>query len=314
MHDDPEDSVEVAVVMPAYNSARFLPRAIESIFAQTCQSFRIFVIDDGSTDETDIVMRNYSDRVTYIQQTHAGAAAARNRGIAVSKSRFVAFLDADDIWLPNKLEQQLDLLHCHPSVGLACSGFLLNDRIYTARVSHVSPNESCFEQLLHDCFISTPTVIVRRECLNEVGSFHELLKVSEDYNLWLRIASQWPVAAIPEVLVHCNTTSEGLSSTTGLEERMQYGIDALEHVQSSCTELNDREQRALRKIIVSRYYAVGSYHLERSNRVAARHALARAWSGDALGRKAAIKLLISTLPTAGLKFAIRLWRSCFPRK
>ena len=113
-HSDPA----VSVVIPAYNCDRYIADAIESVLRQTRRADQIIVIDDGSTDGTDVVIRQYEDRVSYVRQQTgpSGAAAARNRGVALARGDFIAFIDADDIWLADKLRQQLDLLLTKPAL------------------------------------------------------------------------------------------------------------------------------------------------------------------------------------------------------
>jgi glycosyltransferase involved in cell wall biosynthesis len=311
MRDNIKDPAEVAVVIPTYNCARHLTRAIESVLAQTYRDYQVFVIDDGSTDGTDVIMQQYADRITYVQQPNAGAAAARNRGISLSKSRYVAFLDADDVWLPAKLERQMELLNSQPEVGLVCSDFLMEGVLYTSQNDHPTRALSghYFEYLLRHCFIFTSAVVVRRQCLDETGAFNESLKVCEDYNLWLRIASRWPVAAIPEIFVHKYNSLGSLSASSSIEERLHYGIAAFEHVLLVSTGLSDHERRVLRRLIADRYYIFGSYLLLHRNRRGARPMLAKAWRGRVLNWKAAVKLLASTLPPAGLRSLMWLWRN-----
>ena len=311
MSDDLKTPVEVATVIPTYNCARYLPRAIESALAQTYRNYKIFVIDDGSTDDTQAVIEPYRDRVTFVQQPHAGEAAARNHGVSMSSSRYVAFLDADDIWLPTKLERQIELLNSHPEVGLVCSDFLHGGVLHSAQAARCgsAPAGRHFERLVRNCFICAPAVVVRRQCLDDIGPFNESLHVSTDYNMWLRIASRWCIAAVPEVLVHCYRTSGNLSATTSIEDKQRNGIAAFEHVLSVSTGLSDHERRVLRRAIADRYHIFGSYLLLQGNQRAARPMLAKAWRCRVLNWKAAVKLLASTLPPAGLRSLMWLWRN-----
>ena len=111
----------VAVVIPCYNAASCLARALDSVFTQTYRDYRIYVIDDGSSDDTEAVLRSYSDRAVCVRQAHAGQGAARNHGIRLSNSTYVAFLDADDEWLPNKLERSIEILRQDARIGMVYS-------------------------------------------------------------------------------------------------------------------------------------------------------------------------------------------------
>jgi glycosyltransferase involved in cell wall biosynthesis len=201
------------VVLRCYNAANYLARALESVITQTYIDFCICAVDDGSTDKTPDILKRYSGFGLHFRQEHAGPAAARNLGIRMSKSRYVAFLDADDYWLPEKLQRQITLLEQNPDVGLVCSdcATLREGKIgrsYFAN-GHVPQTGKLFERLTRECFIFTPTVVVRRECLDDIGLFNESLRVSEDFNLWLRIAARWEIAVVPEVLAIRDTRPEG---------------------------------------------------------------------------------------------------------
>jgi glycosyltransferase involved in cell wall biosynthesis len=265
---------EVAVIVPCHNAASYLPRALDSVLAQTYSHFRLCVVDDGSTDETAKILRRYADYVSCVRQQRAGVAAARNRGISVSKGRYIAFLDADDYWLPTKLERQIELLEQNPGFGLVCSdcetieggksigAYFLNRRVPKAG--------KLFELLTRECFVFTPTVVVRRACVQEVGLFNESLEVSEDFDLWLRISARWDVAVVPEVLAVREKRPEGLSLSTSPERYLENGIAALENVKLACGGLSLKQARALQKAIAQRYYVYGSYRLAAGHRLESR--------------------------------------------
>ena len=121
MDDKTNPARTVAVVIPCYNAAPYLARALDSVLAQTYRDFCVFVIDDGSSDDIETVLLPYIGRVAWSRHPHAGQAAARNRGILLSSSPYVAFLDADDEWLPNKLERQIEVLRDLPQAGMVYS-------------------------------------------------------------------------------------------------------------------------------------------------------------------------------------------------
>jgi glycosyltransferase involved in cell wall biosynthesis len=291
---------EVAVVLPCYNAANYLARALESVLAQTHGDLRLFAIDDGSTDATPQILERYSHYWVHVRQEHAGQAAARNRGMHMSDSPYIAFLDADDYWLPEKLERQVEVLRQNPNVGLVCSDCetlkagKLTGSYFTGR--RVPRTGKLFEHLVRECFVFTPTVVVRRKCLENVGVFNESLRVSEDFNLWLRIASRWEVATVPEVLAVRAMRPEGLSLSTPPEIYLENGITALEHVKSVCKELSPGETRALRKAIAARYYVYGSHLLAGGLRNQSRAKLAVAMRRQPAHLRAWIKFALSFLP------------------
>jgi GT2 family glycosyltransferase len=292
--------VEVDVVIPCYNVERCLERALESVLTQTFRDFRLYVINDGSTDGTARILEKYSSRGVFSYQARSGPAAARNSAIRTSRSPFVAFLDADDEWLPHKLEHQIAFLKQDPAIGLICSGCAPNEqgRLGTSysTTANLPKSGRLFEQLVRDCFVSTPTVVVRRECLEQVGLFDESLLVSEDFNLWLRIAARWKIAVVPEVAAIRYTRPDSLSSSTDPEVRLQNGVAALEKLTAFLPELSSREQRALKKALAERIYRYGSYLLSVGERTASRSKLLSAYTMQPSNLRALVKLFLSFLP------------------
>jgi cellulose synthase/poly-beta-1,6-N-acetylglucosamine synthase-like glycosyltransferase len=297
----PQVHSEVAVIIPCYNVERYLQRALDSVFSQTFSDFEIYAVDDGSTDGTTRVLEANANRCRFVSQTHAGPAAARNRAIRMSNSPFVAFLDADDEWLPRKLESQIALLKQDPALGLACSLGSFDESGDEKRANPAADNiprsGRMFQSLVRDCFVFTPTAVVRRRCLEEVGLFNESLAVSEDFNLWLRIAAHWPVVFSPELLAVAHKRPESLSACLSPEQRLRYGIAALEHVQSSCPGLSPSEVRALREILAERVYLYGSFLLSTGAKAPSRRTLASALMLQPTHGRAFARLILSFLPT-----------------
>ena len=302
---------DVAVIVPCYNVEDCLQRALDSAFDQTYADFHVYAVDDGSTDDTARILENNAHRCSFNSQPHAGPAAARNCALRMSESPFVAFLDADDEWLPRKLERQVELLKQDPTLGLVCSLCLLSE---SGMESHdmlagtgIPTTGKLFEHLVRNCFVFTPTVVVRRRCLEEVGLFNESLAVSEDFNLWLRIAARWKIALLPEVLAITHKRTGSLSARVSPEERLKNGITALEHVQSSCPGLSASESHALRDALADRHYFHGSFLLSAGAKGRSRRSLASALRLRHTHWRAFAKLGLSFLPArafqsiAGLK-------------
>lgn len=220
---------KVSVIIPTYNSARYLPEAIESVIGQTYQDFEIIVVDDGSTDNTQEVVENalqgYSNKILYFYQENQGHAITRNVGIRHSVGEYIAFLDADDKWAPNKLERQMTYLDGHPTVGhVHCARIRVDkdgDLLPTPRVSIQFLSGNIFYHLLlRKAHICTSSVVCRKECLNNVGYFDEHFpdKIGgEDRDLWLRIAKKYPIGYIDEPLVYYRYFTNSLSKTRGRE-------------------------------------------------------------------------------------------------
>jgi glycosyltransferase involved in cell wall biosynthesis len=291
---------EVAVIIPSYNSAPCLARALDSVLAQTWRGAGIYVIDDGSIDDTDAVLRAYAGRIVSSRQPHAGQAAARNHGIRLSDSPYVAFLDADDEWLPRKLERQIEILRRNSRIGMIYSDCSTSGSgpfagSHFARVGTPASGR-VFEQFLGNCNVFTPTVVVRRECLNDVGLFNESLAVGEDFNLWLRIAARWEIAVIPEVLAIRHTTPGSLSQTTNADLALRSSIALFEDVMQACPNLSPRERDALRKTIADRHYLYGTYLLQRGRRASCRYQMLQAMRCGRFDWRVPAKVALSFLP------------------
>lgn len=193
-HDNPI----VSIIIPVYNRPGFVKQAIESVLAQTYSRHEIIIVDDGSTDQTATVLTGYGDRIKTIFQPNQGVSAARNTGIRASTGDLIAFLDADDYWLPEKLAQQVAFFKDHPE-ALICQTeeiWIRNGRRVNPKTRHKKPTGCIFEPSLSLCLVSPSAVMLRKTLLDEVGLFDESLPACEDYDLWLRIAWKYPVHLI----------------------------------------------------------------------------------------------------------------------
>jgi glycosyltransferase involved in cell wall biosynthesis len=205
----------ISIIIPTYNSAQYLPEALNSALAQSYTPIEILVIDDGSTDNTARVMSDYADATIYVRQPQSGPSKARNRGIEKAKGAYTAFLDADDIWLPQKLETQMRVLEQDPMAAMVYSRSThFHDR--TGKVLRVFPKEM-HSGMLFDVLLAAPllllsSVVVRTKILKELGGFDECLKTAEDTHLYLRIAHQHRIIGVPEVLVRRRIHDSNLSN------------------------------------------------------------------------------------------------------
>jgi glycosyltransferase involved in cell wall biosynthesis len=312
----PQTRSEVDVILPCYNVGPYLLRALDSVFAQSFTDYRVCAVDDGSTDGTREILESNADRCRFACQPHRGAAAARNRAIRMSDSLFIAFLDGDDEWLPNKLQRQVAVLKEHPALGLVCSfcafGSGSPHRGTEAIRSMRGESGALFSAIVRDCFVFTPTVVVRRQCLEEAGLFNESLTVSEDFNLWLRIAARWEIALLPEVLTVTHTRADSLSVTTSPKQRARDGVAALEHVRHSCPGLAKSELRALHQALAERHYTYGSVLLSSGVLSTARRQFVATVKLDATHWKSFAKLGLSLFPAGARKAAGNLKTRFWP--
>lgn len=212
---------EVSVVIPTYNSAQYVVEAVESVLAQTYQDFEILVIDDGSTDETEQVMRSYPAPVRYIRQQNGGVARARNRGIQESRGRYVAFLDADDTWLLCKLERQLEALQQQPQYRACYAAFTVVDAtLNPLGISRSRRQASALEDLLlRGNVLATPsTVICERSLFDLVGGFDPALSQCADWDMWVRLAAQTEFLYLDEPFVTYRQHGTNMSRNAPLLE------------------------------------------------------------------------------------------------
>jgi glycosyltransferase involved in cell wall biosynthesis len=213
----------VSVIVATYNYGRYLAGALDSALGQTFGDFEVLVIDDGSTDDTqEVVLRYLADpRVRYYRTDHVGQAATKNTGIRLARAPLVAFLDADDLWLPAKLERQVALFRRDPGLGVAYTRRLVIDE-HGREVAYEHPAvhrgrilEAIFRSNGFVCFSS---VVVRRAVLDDVGLFDETLPLAIDYDLWLRVGLRYRFDYVDEPLVKYRTGHANLSRR--LEERL----------------------------------------------------------------------------------------------
>jgi glycosyltransferase involved in cell wall biosynthesis len=203
----------VSAVVTTYNYARFLPDALDSILAQTHTNLEVVVIDDGSTDGTATVVERYADRgVRYVHRPHGGAGRARNTGLASTSAPLVAFLDADDTWLPDRVEAGLTHLARHPELALvAAHAFACDEGLRPTAVVPAATREAgrMLEQLLIDNVVLNPSsVLIRRPAIEAVGGFSEI-PFGEDWDTWIEIAKRFPIGFVdrPLALVRRHTGS-----------------------------------------------------------------------------------------------------------
>jgi len=199
-----ENHPKVSVIIPSYNQAKFINQCLDSIAAQTYfGEIEVIVVDDGSPDESVEIAKAHALNPIVISQENTGVSGARNRGIDASSGSYIAFLDADDLWTPEKLSQQIGLLDKLGEPGLS---FTRYKRIHADGSIPDEPLhpwldlEPNIQKLVNQNFIGCSTVIVHRDCINKVGKFPTdsiLQKVGQDYALWLRIAAYFPMIYLP---------------------------------------------------------------------------------------------------------------------
>ena len=193
---------QIAVIIPTFNRKQYLFNAINSVLAQTYKNIELIIIDDGSSDKTINKLKSYESQLKIYRQKNKGVSAARNIGIKLSKSDWVAFLDSDDQWDIKKLEKQINYLKKNPRYKICHT-----DEIWIRNSSRVNPHYKhkkyggyIFDKCLDICCISPSSVIINKSIFDNVGLFDETLPVCEDYDLWLKITAKFPVLYLNEKL------------------------------------------------------------------------------------------------------------------
>jgi len=183
----------ISVVIPTYNRVDFLPKAIESVFNQTFRDFELVIVDDGSTDSTKQLIKNYK-KITYIFQNNKGPSAARNAGVKHSSRDFVAFLDSDDWWDKNKLKIQYEAMQKNPEYIISHTQeiWYRGGKLLNQKKKHRKYSGFIFDKCLPLCAVGMSTAMVKREIFDTIGYFDETMPCCEDYDLWLRASCRYP--------------------------------------------------------------------------------------------------------------------------
>lgn len=251
-------SPPISVIIPTHNRAWSLRAAIDSVLGQSGPAFELFVVDDGSTDETPALLADYGDRIRALSQANQGVSAARNRGIAAAGGSLIVFLDSDDRWLPGKLAAQAAFFAENPE-AMICQ----TEELWVRKGVRVNPRRRhqkrfgmIFEPSLALCLVSPSAVMVRRSLFDQVGLFDETLPACEDYDLWLRVSRRHPVHLIetPLIVKHGGHEDQ-LSRMAGLD---RYRVRAIRKLLDA-GDLSPTQEAAARRVFAKkcRIYAAG---------------------------------------------------------
>jgi GT2 family glycosyltransferase len=231
----------ITIVVPVYNHERYVEQTLQSLFAQTYTDFEIVAVDDGSTDASLEILKRHRGRLTIIESPHAGPAAARNRAIESTDSEFIAFMDADDLCVPERLQRSLNAIE-NQKLDLVASALSFIDVNGAALpglwTCPVHAERSYWGALLERNWIGTPSVMMRREMLRKVGLFDERFTHAEDYDLWLRIGREAAIGYIESPLIQCRR--HGANTSTNIDSHQYFERMALQKVDrvEAWTEFN----------------------------------------------------------------------------
>lgn len=284
----------VSVVIPAYNRARFITTAIDSVLDQTYRDFEIIVVDDGSTDQTQEKLESYGDRIINHSYTpNRGVSYARNRGIELAQGKYIAFLDSDDYWLPEKLQKQTEFFRNNPEYSIVATQCLVNvidDDLNT--IKYIEKDELhhqlTYAKIFLRPFIMPSSILMEKECFNVVGDFDENRRVLEDIDLYLRLAQKYKIGFINEPLT---------VFTRGHEKERRESLSVrLNRLEVSEKNYNPDliPKRLYKKRISSLHAHIGKHYVRQGEIQKGRDSLAKALAADWRNLRA-MKHYLSTL-------------------
>lgn len=286
----------ISVVVPCYNAGRYIAGSLRSVLAQTSSPLEIIVVDDGSSDgSADLVRREFPD-VVVLSQANQGAAAARNLGIRHARGEWVAFLDADDLWLPGKLEAQSKCIAASSGTRMVYTGW----QEWTSEVPEPSPEQLAgvisdsqenkywdgpsgwiYTQLLVDCVVWTSTVIVHRSLFDEIGPFDVELRLGQDYDFWLRASRVTPIIKVPLPYAlyrkHPSNSTNKAHSENYRAIVIERALNRWGYVGPDGAKANPRE---VKRVLAKSWSDFGQSHLRVGNLKRAREAARQATGAD----------------------------------
>ena len=271
--------MNISVVIPSYNRKEFLKRSIDSAINQTKKPFEIIVVDDGSTDGTETMIKSDYDFVKFIKQKNKGVSAARNIGIEVSIGEWICFLDSDDEWKKDKLEKQINAMKSNPGYKFFHSNeiWIKNGIRINQKKKHKKYGGDIFDKCLDMCRISPSSVMINKTVFDEVGNFNEDLVVCEDYELWLRICDKYRVFFIDEPLIIKYGGHQGQLSYS-IESIENHRIKALEYL--ILGNLNRKNKRHAIQMLLSKLniYLKGLVKRRKNDEIAVYEEKIKVWN------------------------------------
>ena len=323
---------KISIILPTYNREKYLEKAIKSVLCQTYKNYDLIIIDDGSTDNTDKVIKRYinNPKIIFIKQSNKGAAAARNAGIKICSGDYIAFIDSDDIWKKRKLEYQLKIFDMLPDIGLVCSDFssFVNNRfekshlksyfsmfddynldfndIFSFKKNIIFEKErkkinifygDIYEKLLFGNFIPTSTCLIKKEILNKVGLFNEKYKTLEDYDLWLKVTKNSKIAFVeyPTMIYYYNKIQ--LSGHKFKETLFLNLIDIFTNNLSLCNKKFIIKNKQKIKKCYSIYYTnLAYYYFAKNNLIKSKYYYTKGIKKNPYNIKAYLYLIFTLFP------------------
>ncbi|OHB90453.1 MAG: hypothetical protein A3D13_10830 [Planctomycetes bacterium RIFCSPHIGHO2_02_FULL_40_12] len=238
----------VSVIIHTYNNEKFIGETIDSVLNQTYNDYEIIVVDDGSEDGTRDALLPYMQKIRYHYKENGGIASAKNTGISLSNAEFIAFLDHDDLWVPDKLRIQMEYFNEHPQVGLVYAKYTSFRHDKELRTKPEKGYSGwIFKKLLSKSIVQTSTVMVKRECLNTVGQYDESFKLADEYDMFLRIAKRFQCGFVDKGLTRYRVHDANASKNDLLFDKENLRV--FKKVYNGYKDLDEKEKKILRKRI-----------------------------------------------------------------
>ena len=238
----------VSVIIHTYNNEKFIAETVASVLNQTYKDYEIIVVDDGSVDGTRDALVPYMQKIRYHYKENGGIASAKNAGISLSETEFVAFLDHDDLWVPDKLQLQMEHFNENPQIGLVYAKYT---SFRDGKELRTKPEKGysgwIFKELLSKSFIQTSTVVVKRECLDAVGPYDETFSLGDEYDMFLRISKKFQCGFIDKGLTRYRVHDTNASNNDFLFDNENLGV--YKKIYNNFTDLDGVEKKILRKRI-----------------------------------------------------------------
>jgi len=238
----------VSVIIHTYNNEKFIVETVESVLNQTYKDYEIIIVDDGSVDGTRDALIPYMQKIRYHYKENGGIASAKNAGISLSETEFVAFLDHDDLWAPDKLQLQMEHFNENPQIGLVYAKYT---SFRDGKELRTKPEKGysgwIFKELLSKSFIQTSTVVVKRECLDAVGPYDETFFLGDEYDMFLRIARKFQCGFVDKGLTRYRVHDTNASNNDFLFDNENLGV--YKKIYNNFTDLDGVEKKILRKRI-----------------------------------------------------------------
>jgi glycosyltransferase involved in cell wall biosynthesis len=297
----------VSTIMATYNYGQYLAGSISSALAQSYADQEIVIVDDGSTDNTPQIVAQYAQepRIRYFRTEHVGQPAAKNFGIQQARGELLAFLDADDLWEPEKLALQVPLFDASPRVGVVYTRFEMIDAQGTL-LKYDQPElyrGDVLAQMFRQNFVGFSTCVVRRSVFEDVGRFDEQIPMAIDYELWLRVARHWQFDYVDKPLLRYRTGHANLSQRG--EERLRIALEIMDRFVASLGADERVDRAAIRRAYSETFCTLGLVRRDRS-RAAAATALCQAIAWHPASLKPWRELAAALLPESARRGVRRL--------